>query len=208
MRSIELPRRPFVSPGIRAALLFTFAYLAAAICFALAHGNQEFLFYIAVMLVLMTAIGWVHHRVCFSGSLIWGLALWGLLHMMGGLVPIPDSWPRESEACVLYNLWLTPLGPKYDQLIHAYGFGLMTWVCWQGLQAALAPHGTRPTIGLLVLCTAASTGFGALNEVIEFAATQLFAKTNVGGYENTGWDLFSNLVGATIGAGAIRWGNR
>ena len=43
-------------------------------------------------------------------------------------------------------------------------------------------------------------GFGALNEVIEFAATQLLPNTNVGGYVNTGWDLVFNLLGSTIAA--------
>ena len=38
-------------------------------------------------------------------------------------------------------------------------------------------------------------GLGALNEVVEFAATR-FMSTNVGGYVNTGWDLVANLVGA------------
>jgi hypothetical protein len=46
-------------------------------------------------------------------------------------------------------------------------------------------------------------GFGALNEVVEFAATLLVPETNVGGYVNTGWDMVSNLVGATTAAAAI-----
>lgn len=200
-------RRPFLSPGTRAALAFTLAYLAVATYFALGSGSREFLFYIVVMLGLMTTIAVIHFRVRFSAALIWGLAVWGLLHMAGGLMPIPESWPREGEARVLYNLWLTPFGPKYDQLIHVYGFGLMTWVCWQGLQAGSGSVQLAPTAGLLVLCAAASTGFGALNEIIEFSATRLFANTNVGGYENTGWDLVSNLIGATIAALLIRYGH-
>jgi len=58
--------------------------------------------------------------------------------------------------------------------------------------------------GLLVLCAAAGMGFGALNEVIEFAATILVPETNVGGYMNTGWDLVSNLVGCVLAAVIIR----
>jgi hypothetical protein len=48
-------------------------------------------------------------------------------------------------------------------------------------------------------------GFGALNEVIEFAATLTMPHTNVGGYVNTGWDLVSNLVGCALAAVIIRW---
>jgi hypothetical protein len=51
-------------------------------------------------------------------------------------------------------------------------------------------------------------GFGALNEVVEFAATQLLPDTNVGGYVNTGWDLVFNLVGSAAAALAIGLGGR
>ena len=58
----------------------------------------------------------------------------------------------------------------------------------------------RPSPGMLVLCAAAGMGFGALNEVIEFVATLTVPKTNVGGYENTGWDLVSNMIGSVLAA--------
>ncbi len=47
-------------------------------------------------------------------------------------------------------------------------------------------------------------GLGAMNELVEFAATKLLPGTNVGGYDNTGWDLVANLVGCVIAAAAIR----
>ena len=101
---------------------------------------------------------------------------------------------------VLYSLWLVPDRLKYDHVVHAYGFGVTTWVYWQGLRAALGGRHqrVRPTPGLMLLCAAAGLGFGALNEVIEFAATLLVPETNVGGYLNTGWDLVANLFGATV----------
>ena len=49
----------------------------------------------------------------------------------------------------------------------------------------------------------AGLGFGALNEVVEFAATLLVPETNVGGYRNTGWDLVANLFGATAAVSLI-----
>ena len=61
----------------------------------------------------------------------------------------------------------------------------------------------RPTIGLLAICVAAGMGFGAANEVVEFIATRVLPETNVGGYENTGWDLVSNTAGCLIAAGLI-----
>jgi hypothetical protein len=55
----------------------------------------------------------------------------------------------------------------------------------------------------MILSAAAGLGFGALNEVVEFAATLLIPDTNVGGYRNTGWDLVANLFGATVAATII-----
>jgi hypothetical protein len=46
-------------------------------------------------------------------------------------------------------------------------------------------------------------GFGAANEVVEFIATITLPGTNVGGYENTGWDLVANLVGCLLAALSI-----
>ena len=54
----------------------------------------------------------------------------------------------------------------------------------------------------MVLAGAASLGFGALNEIVEFTAVLLVPETNVGGYMNTGWDLVSNFVGIII-AGCV-----
>lgn len=48
-------------------------------------------------------------------------------------------------------------------------------------------------------------GFGAANEIVEFIAVLTIPNTNVGGYENTGWDLVSNFAGSVIAATIIRW---
>lgn len=188
----------------RGVVLFTLGYLLLAGFGAAWIGNLEFLFYIAVMLVLIAAVIAVHFRVGLSRGVLWGLAVWGLVHLAGGLVSIPQSWPISGGTRVLYSLWIIPGYLKYDHLVHAYGFGVMTFVCWEALRAAaprpMGKDGIEPTPGLLILCAAASMGFGALNEVVEFAATLLLPETNVGGYLNTGWDLVANLVGVVLAA--------
>ena len=188
-----------------AALAFTLAYMAAALVATLWVGNWEFIFYLIVMCVLIVATALVHRRVRLSQGALWGLSLWGLAHMAGGLAPVPRSWPINGEEHVLYNWWLIPGWLKYDQAVHAYGFGLTTWICWQALKAAFARRGVvvRPTLGLLTLCAAGGMGFGAANEVVEFILTLLLPSTNVGGYYNTGWDLVSNLVGCLFAAAVI-----
>jgi hypothetical protein len=187
--------------------LATAAYVVAASLFAVLNGNGEFAFYIVVMLALMAAVYGMHRSVGLSAPLLWCLSAWGLMHMAGGLLHLPASWPTDNGS-VLYNLWLIPDLLKYDQLVHALGFGITTWLCWQGLSAAMAEHaGNRPqaTFGLMVLCAAGGMGFGAFNEVVEFIATLTLPQTNVGGYTNTGWDLVANLVGSTLAAALIAW---
>jgi uncharacterized membrane protein YjdF len=181
---------------------FTITYLLCASYGAWVNRNQEFLFYLAIMVILIAAVLVVHTRVILSNGVLWGLSVWGILHMAGGLLPIPLGWSIEGESRVLYNWWLIPRYLKYDHLVHAYGFGVTTFVCWEGLTELLKSHSDPPRkprgFGSLILCGAASLGFGALNEVVEFVATLSIPETNVGGYENTGWDLVANLVGVAL----------
>jgi hypothetical protein len=181
---------------------FTAAYLAAATAAALAIGNREFVFYIVVLVLLVGVIWLVHRGIGLTTTTLWALSAWGLAHMAGGLVGVPESWPINGDIRVLYSLWLIPDRLKYDQVVHAYGFGVATWVCWQGLRAAIRQRGgdAQPTFGLMVLAATAGMGLGALNEVVEFAATLLVPETNVGGYLNTGWDLVANATGSTVAA--------
>ena len=183
-------------------LVFTALYIAPALWRSLTGGKMEFVLYVAVMGILLVPVLYLHRRVQLHPVALWGLSIWGLAHMCGGLVTVPDSWPTAGDSPVLYNLWLIPSRLKYDQLVHAYGFGLTTWICWQSLKGAFRFIGKPicPSFGLLTLCVAAGMGFGALNEVIEFVATLTVPETNVGGYENTGWDLVSNLLGSVVAA--------
>lgn len=196
-------------PWTRLLPLFAFTafYMLAAVAGSMAQGNKEFIFYIVVMLVLIAVMTWVHGQVKLSLGLLWALSLWGLTHMAGGLVPLPTGWPYHGDQAVLYSWWLIPQRLKYDQIVHAYGFGVTTWLCWQALSASLYRQFDvvlKPRMGVMVICAAAGMGFGALNEVVEFIAVLTIPNTNVGGYENTGWDLVANLIGATTAA-IILW---
>ena len=191
-------------PGTMGVFVFVAAYLLPAAAIAIRQANFEFMFYVVMMFVLAAVVATVHYRVNFSTGLLWALAVWGLLHMAGGLMPVPESWPIDGDIRVLYSLWLVPGVLKYDQAVHAYGFGTTAWACWQCLRSILASVGgsdklqIKPTVGMLALCGAAALGFGALNEVVEFAAAMTMPNTNVGGYVNTGFDLVANLVGVSV----------
>lgn len=195
-------------PSLLALGLFTGTYIILAATGTVLTNNREFVFYLATMLILIAVVLLIHHRITLHGSQLWALSFWGLIHMAGGLCPIPASWPIDNGQGVLYSLWLIPNWLKYDQLVHAYGFGITTWICWQALAYQLQRHSPKlpfPSSGRLTLAAAAGMGFGALNEVIEFIAVLLLPQTNVGGYENTGWDLVFNLIGCIIACFWIRW---
>lgn len=195
-------------PWFRALIpvgVFTAAYTMVAAIVTSRTSNAEFVLYMAVMLVIFGVVAWLHARISLHTAALWCLSFWGLAHMAGGLMPVPADWPIEGHIRVLYSWWIVPNRLKYDQVVHAYGFGVTTWVCWQGLMAAVRPaRMLRPGLGVLLLCAAAGMGFGALNEIVEFIATLTVPETNVGGYVNTGWDLVSNAVGSGVAAVLIR----
>lgn len=189
-------------------LKFSIAYLSVALLFILRGGNHEFLLYLAVMTVIILAVIGVYRRAGLSRGVLWGFSIWGIFHMVGGLVPIPDGWHSGDTTGVVYSWRIIPGYLKYDQLVHGIGVGLVTWLCWQALATRVRSHDgstLRPTLGMLSISATAGMGFGAINEVIEFFAVMLLPKTNVGDYENTGWDLVANLVGSVITAFIIRW---
>ncbi len=186
--------------------LFTLAYLGAAMALAVRHWNYEFIFYGAVMFLIIGGVVLLDRRVRFTAWVLWGLSAWGLLHLLGGTVPVPARFLEPNSLNTLYNLRLHPDAPKYDQVVHAFGFFVSTLASWQAMAAFTRGSGgsLRPTIGPLICAVLAGMGLGAVNEVIEFVATRVMPGTNVGGYVNTGWDLVSNLTGCVLAAAVIR----
>ena len=196
---------PKLSRAETIVVVFTLAYLAVGLIASLQRDNAEFVMYVVVLSVLMGVVAAIHFQIQLPLAALWGLSVWGVAHMAGGLLHVPKSFPTAGDSNVLYNLWLIPGGLKFDQIVHAYGFGLVTWVCWLGIRAAFRHRGVtvKPTLGLLTLSVAGGMGFGAANEMVEFFATLTVPETNVGGYENTGWDLVANFVGSVMAAGFI-----
>ena len=77
---------------------FTLTYLGVALIVGIVRGNFEFLFYIAVMLVLIGTVWVVHRYVGLNGAVLWGLSVWGLAHMAGGLIVVPEGWPVNADS--------------------------------------------------------------------------------------------------------------
>lgn len=178
---------------------FVVLYMVGLGALALGQGNAEFVMYTVVMVVLIGLVLWADRRVHFSKLVLWMLAIWGLLHMAGGTIKLGTT--PDGDRLVLYGLRVAEWLPRYDQVVHAFGFFTATLASWEALRAGVRPLGTlRATPSLAFGALLMGMGLGALNEVVEFTAVLLLPNTNVGGYMNTGWDLVSNLTGATLGA--------
>jgi len=188
----------------RALIAFVLLYMLAFGALALWQGNTEFLIYAASMVVFIVLVLVVHRRVGFSAAALWCLAVWGCLHMGGGTVPIPaDLADTGSARTVLYSLRPWASWPRYDQVTHAFGFFSATLASFEAL-LVFAGRPRRIGAGLCVAAGLVGVGLGACNEVLEFGVTLVVKHNNVGGYVNTGWDLVSNTVGATL-AGVLCW---
>jgi len=177
-----------------------FVLLYLVVCSALAwrQGNGEFVIYAGAMVVIIATVLVVHGHARFSATVLWLLAIWGLLHMMGGTVLIDARWAEtDSDRYVLYAMRLHPMLPRYDQMVHAFGFFAATAACWEACRSLLR---AKPGLALSVTALLMGIGLGAINEVIEFGITLTVPENGVGGYVNTGWDLVSNLIGATAAA--------
>ena len=158
----------------------------------LLQANHEFLIYVVVVVAVSILIAVTFASVRYPFAVLVGLAIWAGLHLAGGGIRIGGD--------VLYGLMLLPINEKYsilryDQVVHAFGFGVTTLLVYHLLGNLIpAKDMRRFSVGLIAIM--AGAGLGALNENIEFLLTVFLPQTGVGGYENTSLDLCSNLVGA------------
>jgi len=178
----------------RIALAFTILYLVIFTIISLARKNYEFLIYLAVMLFFFFLILFFRKNIHLSSGAIWGLSLWGLLHVGCGNIYL--------HGVRLYDIRLLNL-VGMDHLVHAFGFCVATIVGYQLLRPFLKKEADKSYL-ILFLAVMIGMGFGALNEVIELFSTLVLKDTGVGDYFNNAFDLVFNLVGAMIAACIIK----
>lgn len=174
-------------------IAFNLIYVAIFTIYYLSIKNYEFLWYVAVLLFFVCLIAFTLKKSKFDYLILWGLSIWGFLHMAGGGIHVGDG--------VLYALQLIPIWVtdnffilKFDQLVHFYGFAVATLVAHH----LLKPYWNERVNYKVVypLLVAIGMGLGALNEIVEFMAVVAFSNTGVGGYYNTALDLVFNALGA------------
>lgn len=195
------------SPRLRAALrdglapaVVTLAGTAVGIAIGIARGAPNWPVYLVVILLGVTLVAMLHARSPLSRSTLWGLAVFALGHVAGGMVPVGDG--------VLYQRWLLEPVVRYDNLQHAWGFGWAGRGTWEVVRGRLGPEpATDPVVAATVVVLGA-TGLGAANEIVEWILTLTIPGTDVGGYDNTARDLVANLVGGVVLAAATVRGGR
>lgn len=180
---------PHLSPLNKKILIFTIAYMALFAGIAVRISNYEFVYYLALMAVLVILVVVYHKSLHFGHGVIAALSVLGFLHVLGGNTFV--------DGVRLYDTRFLGGLIRYDNIMHALGIFIITIA----LYSATAPHAAETIhhrhrlISLMVVLMA--LGVGALIEVVEFGAVAfLDAQERVGDYWNNALDLTYNLVGS------------
>ncbi len=174
-------------------ILFSLTYILGFTIFYLLKGDYEFLLYASVLMMFFILIAATFHKTKFSLYILWGLSIWGLLHMAGGGVIINNNVLYALKVAHLFDVGDTYI-LKFDQVVHFFGFAVTTFVANHLLKPHLNKKANKKLIySLLVLI---GMGAGALNEVIEFMTVIFLERTGVGGYYNNVLDLVFNTLGS------------
>lgn len=174
----------------RALAVFVVAYYAILLAYGAAAGSRQTIFYAVFVGAAALLVARLYVRARFSPVVLWGLALWGLAHMGGGLVQFGGE--------VIYEQSLGSGEFRFDKIVHFFGFGFATLAAFELVRRTLAPD--APPRSVAIAAAFVGLGVGAVNETIEFLITLLPGDSNVGGFSNTGWDLVANALGAATAA--------
>lgn len=182
----------------KAMLAFTVTYLIAFTFVAILHSNWEFLYYTAVMSLLIFIVVLYHKHLSMTNSIMLGLTLVGAMHIFGGNIHI--------NGIRLYDYWIFGHWFRYDNLVHFVGSFTAAIIAFNLLDPHLS-HGIKQNRILLgVIIVLIACGMGAVNEILELAAViYLHAAAQVGDYFNNAFDLVWNLIGSTAAVFFIAW---
>ena len=180
---------PRLTPRELGALVAVGLAVAGFTGYGLATGAPSTIGYVASVAAVTGALVALRRRP-LPGALPLALAAIAIGHLAGGLVNVGDE--------VLYNVSFRTEILRYDHLLH----GTAVFVGTLTVRALFAAHDDGRSPGLLAVWVLSGLGLGAINELVEFLATLAHGGLHVGGYDNTGWDLVSNLVGG-VAAGVV-----
>ena len=180
----------------KAILAFTALYTASFAVYFLHHSNTEFIGYIGVIIFIFGLLYTTLDRTRIPASILAGISIWGLLHMLGGSLQTADG--------VLYAWRIFPFYDgggefyilKFDQVVHAYLYAVVALLFLHLLRNYFGNKHSQILIGFIAI--SAALGVSALNEMIEFIAVLTVPDNGVGGYYNTVLDIVFNFAGAFL----------
>lgn len=171
-------------------LIFTVLYIMLFTILAFIRKNYEFLYYTLVMSSLITLIVLYHKKLHLSLIILTGLSVLGFMHVAGGNLYFSGN--RLYEIYILNII-------RYDQLVHSFGVFIATFVGYSLLKPYLDHRIEHHPVVLSLILVAIASGFGAINEILEFGAVIfLGADKAVGDYHNNALDLVFNTLGSII----------
>lgn len=186
---------PILTRSQKLLFLSNALYIIPAGAYFTLAGNAEFLLYVAQMVIILFLIALTIRKTEFTMPILIGLSVWGVLHMAGGGVPYGNSVLYAMPIFHILDIGDTYIF-KYDQLVHAFGFGVSTFAVHHILRKSMGI--IAPRASFIIISVFAGMGLGAINEMIEFIPALLVEGNGVGGYFNTALDLYFNAIGAII----------
>lgn len=186
------------SKNLWAIIAFNALYIIGFAVYYASIKNYEFLWYILVLVAIALLVLFTLKKTKLDNFALWGLSIWGLLHMMGGGLIINGQTLYKFRILEIIDKGGDFFILKMDQAIHFYGFAIAAIVVFQLLSIGFDVRRYPKTA--LLLAWLGSMGLGALNEIVEFIAFVIIANTGVGDLYNTGLDLIFNMLGALVGS--------
>lgn len=177
-------------------ILSGYILVALFVLLSLARKNYEFVGYALVLVPFIAIVHATDARFDYKPIGLWGLNVWMLSHLLGGLASIGQTR--------LYDFMLIPIVGepylilKYDQAVHFFCYVVMALLVADVVKKISAKNITPLVLGVIIAL--AASGIGAINEIIEFAMVVLLNNQGVGGYINTAIDIVANFLGAVVGA--------
>lgn len=180
---------------------FTSIYTFVFSLNALLHGNVEFIYYTAMMVLSISLILFIHRRMHFYPIVLMSLSVIGLLHLLGGNLYL--------GSIRLYDYYFIPGIFRYDNFVHMLGSGVMVMLAHALLTPVLHKNFERNHGYFILLLVIVGMGLGSINELVEFVAVLVFdVGQQVGDYTNTLLDVTFNTLGSFIMATFLVYTNQ
>jgi putative membrane protein len=180
---------------------FSALYLIGGGIYFLRDFNNEFVIYVAVIVAIFAGVFLTLKSTQFPVWMLWLLSFWGLMHVAGGAVQIGDHVLFAYKIYPFLDLGGDFYILKYDQVVHAYLYGLVALMAYHTLRVPLKVTGHAFLVGLAAAMI--SLGISGLNEIMEFLIAIMLEENGVGGYENAMLDLIFNFSGAVVALGIL-----